>query len=522
MKNIIVSIMLSTFCFFTFPLFAQQSCEELDRIPLPAILESVQSVVPIPPAPPLGNPPKGHADRIVFWTHGLGGTASSWAPAANVSENPNNGIGDYPARRIISDLPSYVSAQNVNLDAAARDYMLQLESTTNTIINNPDTPSDYDKFNNFVIAHSQGGLVSRWADMLYANETPANRTFGGVVTFGTSHGGAAIIENEHLVFELGAELCSAISEPKVLETIETSFIFDLFLNGENLAEFTGNTCDFLGNNGLQALLAGQNQNITNDYKPNAPALSTLKNHDSNNSGVQNKVAFYGVESEPVLWNLLNGLANKPEEQAPFQANDDGNLKDWAEDQQTQARMKEMEWRMAKDRRRKRASILCNTLVGFLPVGTTVCLIARNRANEASDIWLSWNKAKVFWESANDKYKLAMGGLVIEETTTQKCLCEEEIPGGNGEKVTYVYPGACQTNSTNCRTIMSTEYGTPMDFESDGVVPMHSAIDYPNAKIGQKMSGSNHQQMRNDTNTKDRLNELWQGNHGNFFITEVKQ
>ncbi|MEM1120255.1 MAG: hypothetical protein AAGJ18_07380 [Bacteroidota bacterium] len=45
--------------------------------------------------------------------------------------------------------------------------------------------------------------------------------------------------------------------------------------------------------------------------------------------------------------------------------------------------------------------------------------------------------------------------------------------------------------------------------------------YPGA-AQKEMDGSNHQQMRNDRNTKDRLNELWEGDYGFFFETAKKQ
>jgi len=60
-----------------------------------------------------------------------------------------------------------------------------------------------------------------------------------------------------------------------------------------------------------------------------------------------------------------------------------------------------------------------------------------------------------------------------------------------------------------------------DHPSDGVVLMKSAIDYPNSKMGREMTGSNHQQMRNDENTRLRLNELWKGEYGIFFDTPEK-
>jgi len=82
-------------------------------------------------------------------------------------------------------------------------------------------------------------------------------------------------------------------------------------------------------------------------------------------------------------------------------------------------------------------------------------------------------------------------------------CEQSIPG-----------------LTDCysRPVFSTNR---IEHESDGVVLAKSAMAYPGAKAV-PMDGSNHQQMRNDENTKKRLFELWNGEHGTFFFTKEKQ
>ena len=45
------------------------------------------------------------------------------------------------------------------------------------------------------------------------------------------------------------------------------------------------------------------------------------------------------------------------------------------------------------------------------------------------------------------------------------------------------------------------------------------MNYPGATAVDALPNSNHQQMRNDTNTKDKLNKLWIGDYGEFFITD---
>ena len=58
-------------------------------------------------------------------------------------------------------------------------------------------------------------------------------------------------------------------------------------------------------------------------------------------------------------------------------------------------------------------------------------------------------------------------------------------------------------------------------ESDGVVPVSSAIDFPNSYKDQLLY-SNHQQMRNDRNTKRSTTDLmFVGKYCQFFKTEQK-
>lgn len=54
---------------------------------------------------------------------------------------------------------------------------------------------------------------------------------------------------------------------------------------------------------------------------------------------------------------------------------------------------------------------------------------------------------------------------------------------------------------------------------NGLVPVSSAIDFPNSYKGE-LKYSNHQQMRNDGNTKKEMAKLLETNtYGTFFITQ---
>ena len=70
---------------------------------------------------------------------------------------------------------------------------------------------------------------------------------------------------------------------------------------------------------------------------------------------------------------------------------------------------------------------------------------------------------------------------------------------------------------SCNQTTYSEY-TTLHFESDGIVPVPSAIGYAGVNSTGVMPGSNHQQARNDANTRDKLLELFDGQHGLFFVT----
>ena len=57
--------------------------------------------------------------------------------------------------------------------------------------------------------------------------------------------------------------------------------------------------------------------------------------------------------------------------------------------------------------------------------------------------------------------------------------------------------------------------------SDGVVLAESAKGFPDATVGAPLNGSNHFQMRNDSQLKKALLGLYDGDNGDWFITQKK-
>ena len=57
--------------------------------------------------------------------------------------------------------------------------------------------------------------------------------------------------------------------------------------------------------------------------------------------------------------------------------------------------------------------------------------------------------------------------------------------------------------------------------SDGVVLAESAKSFPGSKPGGPLEGSNHFQMRNDSQLKIKLKDLYDGKFDDWFITEIR-
>lgn len=168
---------------------------------------TVSEVDPGPEIIDTWEPPVIDGDRSVIWIHGLGGhgdlsasdESNSWIQASSTSDI------NY---QMESRRPDY---SDVSLDAASTTLRTQLE--------------DYDLSTDaFLIAHSQGGIVSRQFDK-YIHDLGWERTFNGVVTFGTPHGGAMILNNRDLIVQWLDEACDDLGNGPWQETLDDSFSF---------------------------------------------------------------------------------------------------------------------------------------------------------------------------------------------------------------------------------------------------------------------------------------------------------
>ncbi|MBK7429249.1 MAG: hypothetical protein IPI60_20580 [Saprospiraceae bacterium] len=206
--------------------------------------------------------------RMLYWVHGLDGDTGSWQSA---SASVKNGIvsENFPPRKVYNQLPDYFSFQSSLLNAAV-NLELGLED---------DLQPNYNRRDGMIIAHSQGGLVSRRLDMYLSNPINANeRDFGGIITFNTSHQGAQLLNNKlkflDFIDALGTEMAAGPVKEIVtgnIGLILANAVFDL----EGLAtKISEHFVELYG----PTLISNSTPKITDDYNVGAAPLEELNTY----------------------------------------------------------------------------------------------------------------------------------------------------------------------------------------------------------------------------------------------------
>ncbi len=135
----------------------------------------------------------GHYDPTVIFVHGLGGSVKSWLSASEWQEQK------YACQQ---ERLEYIQASG--LTSAGADLKEQLISAVSLKMGNAggNPNSKEERRRNFIIAHSQGGVVSQVMEKLMREGSNPNdywswenRYYGGLVTFGSPHQGAYIMNS---------------------------------------------------------------------------------------------------------------------------------------------------------------------------------------------------------------------------------------------------------------------------------------------------------------------------------------
>ncbi len=457
--------------------------------------------------------------RLIYWLHGLGGDESAWSKAATATTNGVPAL-NYPARNVIPSLPEYVNT-NYDLAGAAISLVAKFDDDANAAV----FSNNSDRSKIFIIAHSQGGLVARQLEKYYYEHPNVVKNVNGIVTFGTPHYGARIINNIPNFNNFIDTACTQLLLGPIEEAIPDNFLISLIVTDTKVKKVLDTLCSVLSVIAPFAFTQFTAP-ITQDFAVGAFALNDLNNFELSRSSSIPKVAFYGIEDpQTAVWRVLyNVLKKKPNAFPAFMADADSELLDTVNVNIAKYQAKATQ---AQNDYYNMASNYCSWwdwvfAPNYCAFNDAQVNTFRNKALARRD---AWQNGVDWWNSAGDRFNLLTGAKsfqpVTTTTNTYNCNCVIVDYNGNvisqwsqqttnladcagsGGNGTFKSCSSSVINSTTSTTYL--EVNKP----SDGIVLQESAMNYPGISLQNTavMQGSNHQQMRNDSNTQKRLDFL---------------
>lgn len=459
--------------------------------------------------------PPVNGGKIIYWIHGLAGDATSWQMAGQWTQLYGNVICVYPEY-----FGNTLQQAAISLGQSIENIAIPLEAALN--ITDPSS--------GLAIAHSQGGLVARRLQKMYMDEnySPQDRHFSGLVTFGTPHQGARIANNIEALKQYIADALVTLSKGPALELLADHWYLNLVISGSNLTSLLEQFANSVPEDILPVLMGDFAQKITESYQVGATELAEL----NNSPYPAPVVAFYGIEDEPVLWRLLYSLNNDIDDAGYFNADYDAGYLPMVSDNYIQNLMKHIEFENAAEEQFTDKSAWWQWLLN--PVGCTVAYCwddildaddyfgyGENSMQEIAD---AYGESASWWLHANDDYKFFIGASELHSfihPVHYICRCEYFLNGTEIIEHTYQSLSTPCTSqaypSASCESIpiLITEF---IERESDGVVTAESAGVLPSGTnyISVAMQGSNHEQMKNDSNAGLSFNNLFNGFYGYYF------
>jgi hypothetical protein len=513
-------------------------------------------------------------NRLVHFVHGLNGQLSAWDRAASISME---GSAFFPPRMVISTKPEYVKSQ-FDFKGAATTLREKLSGYNNL----QGLPPGYDMRQSIYIGHSQGGLLGRYLDYYYSLQSNRNqRTFGGLVTVATSNQGAWIINAQRQHGLLDKELKSLTSEliAGPFNQFRNNDNVFIAIIGEMVSrnELENKIKNFADKNIGQILIAKNLPPITNSYMVGASMITDTLNtyvpvvNRGSETKPTNIVAFYSIrdtllhKQEPVELELTVGFDNKGDakkeirtihnlplpiststinyfvgdvnESADFAGMDD----EWhfpaaffATRVAYAARVHHNNFELNEFRKRRNF---------FLILHHGMSMNYQMKMNRAILRRNAWQRGVDYLDNFDRSYRVIIGALSSENTSRNSVLCEcSAVNDINGEVIDlgsrFIQPGEdCESYYYNQFPVDGPFYincitrnFTINSFQwrhkdSDGVVLAESAMDIPQATFTDprllRLENSTHMCIRNDVNTLEILNKIYEGEVGLFFKTELK-
>lgn len=443
----------------------------------------------------------GQYNRNLFLLHGLGGDNNSFVKLA---EAINIGATGFSPRKInVYTELNYDASQEYGLTAAAIKIQEQIASK----------PFAYTyKRNNFIIAHSQGGIVSRKLNQIIGTNENI-RTFGGIVTIGSPNGGAMILNNRDTkLIPLANEACNKLLPSliynKLTKQENTKAMFRPIVT--RISEtFANAVCNGLlpadaSKFSVIDVVAGHfKSTITESYKVGATELNQINTFHQSNSTAINKALFYGTkDNSDLFWRVFHYFKLSPNSEAAFGAN-----YDYPGVVEGQNILMDYQSSLAAER------------LAYSNCGT-ICKIFNGQAYR--DRIAALDNAVWFLQNINTKWLDAIGAATITTTTNTTCYCVDP----NGGSFSFPTTGTCpsSTTSTNtCTTSSAVTTSVLTNKPSDGVVLVESQTAFPGVPTQYKfqLQNNSHMQERNSPQLKDAMNVLFNGGLGSYFTTPIK-
>ncbi len=504
------------------------------------IIESYEESVPSLQFPILSETPKppiGDNKRRIYFIHGLSGDGTSWTDAADALRYSSYNVPGFTARECKTSRVDYNLCTSGDLRTAGdcvRDFM-ELRTAGDALPNSGMNP---DPTYNFLIGHSQGGVVGRAILDLdfFHSPNPYGVYYGGLVTISSPLQGAMILNNRDDILHMANNACSdliaghiesAIPDILVVRKIMRTLAYDL---GDTL-------CDIASYNVLPLFFKDNMTPITEHYRVGAQQIADFNTNATNASlnadyNEISKVAFYGYEPpENLLWRTVNWILNDPNGMIPggtislpiWGANDDFHF-------------------LNNSIIPTRNKYLMNKVFAQNEIDGHLLIISESWWVPTAAIFNyynyyykipaleekrdAWDKGvKWFDNKAIPQWSTIIGAR--EYTADQKyiCFCRMDL---DGPYEGMIVDNASECTEHSCVARPYTEYTLTIK-PSDGVVLNESAKELPGATHdpvevkGYEISpgvysGSSHMQIRNDKGLKTHLNLLMEGEYGDFFET----
>jgi hypothetical protein len=429
-----------------------------------------------------------NAYRNIFFIHGLGGDATAWLKVADACQNSALTISGFPARKCFTHRLDYTHATKQPISAAAQSIGQDIKNISNSNTDvNPNTA--------ILIAHSQGGVVCR--ELMHKDfvekQDYASGKYGGIVTVASPLQGARILNNRYQIHNMLNEGCRALTTDILTVSIIGPIMVSLIsptLTAHGIPTPTpGIICDIVTEPVMKSIASSYYDQITDAYVVDESGSKiSVYNSDVNNAGYCNlpKVVFYAVEPrENILWRTAQWMTDNPNDEVHFGANNDMRFYDKAI----------YPFYIAYS-----AASVVNDVVYSIAEKTLkwtwwCCPISATTAATTMTVSASVrpliSKGRNWFEGANLQWQVLIGAITYDSQT------------GWGVK------------------------------ENDGVVLSESAMNLPcasrlpirifpnenNPNVTDK--GSSHMQVRNDEGIKEHLNNLFNGDYGDFFATRKK-